>query len=244
MHFFERPTFETEESKQIYQYVERRGTAYSRIVQRAVGLSDAAFAKEVDWLLEQGYLEEHDGTLGLALDVGPTVTYQTDDLTYTIRPARDEDYEPLIDLILDVTSRRTYVIGETLSEELLYEDTVSRHNAIRSRVFFVATVDDRLVGWSHLDIPLMEKQRHTAQVTVGVRESHRGRGIGTSLLDRALDWAESNGYRKVYNSVAATNENAVSFLDSRGWVREGVRKDHFTIGGEPVDEILMAYTFE
>lgn len=244
MQILERPTFESEASKQLYQYVERRGTAQTDVVQDALEFPDETFERELDRLIEQGYLEQQDGTLALALDVGTEATYETEDISYTIRPARDEDYELLVDLIREVTAKRTYVIGENLAEELLYEDTVTRHNSVWSRVFFVATVDERLVGWAHLDLPMVEKLRHTAQVTVGVREDYQRYGIGTDLLDRALDWAETNDYRKVYNSVAATNENAITFLKAQGWNQEGVREDHYTIESKPVDEVMMAYTFD
>jgi len=244
MQIFERPTFESEDGEQIYRYVERNGTASTDGVRDALGLSEETFEAEFGRLIEQGYLEEQNGTLSLALDVGTETTYETEDIDYIIRPARDEDYELLVALIRDVTSKRTYVIGENLAEELLYEDTVTRHNSVWSRLFFVATVGDRLVGWSHLDLPQMEKLQHTAQVTVGVREDYRGYDIGANLLDRALDWAESNGYRKVYNSVAATNGNAITFLQNQGWEHEGVREDHYAIDDKPVDEVMMAYTFD
>ena len=79
--------------------------------------------------------------------------------------------------------------------------------------------------------------------TVGVREAYRGRGIGSRLLRRGLDWAEANGYRKVYNSVPTTNDEALDFLENRGWETEGIRKDHYTIGDRYVDEVMLAYTF-
>lgn len=244
MPILERPTFESEDSKQIYQYVERRGTATLDEVQEALDISEETFESEVERLTDEGYLNEEDGQLGLELDIGSEETFETRDFSYAIRPAKDEDYELLVDLIRDVTSKRTYVVGENLAEELFYEDTVTRHNSVWSRVFFVATVDDRLVGWTHLDLPQMEKLQHTAQLTVGVHEDYRGYNVGAKLLDRALDWAESSDYRKVYNSVAATNMNAISFLEDQGWKREGVRENHYTIDGKPVDEVMMAYSFE
>jgi len=100
-----------------------------------------------------------------------------------------------------------------------------------------------VVGWTHLSLPQVDKMQNTAKLTVGVRESCRGNGIGSQLLGRALDWAEANGYQKVYNSVPATNDGALAFLESHGWETEGVRRDHYTIGDELVDEVMMAYTF-
>ncbi|MFT4881505.1 MAG: ribosomal protein S18 acetylase RimI-like enzyme, partial [Salinirussus sp.] len=158
-------------------------------------------------------------------------------------PARQEDFEGLVETIRDVTAERTYVVAESVAERLLYEDTVTRHNTVESRVFFVATVDGEVVGWTHLSLPQVDKMQNNAKLTVGVRESCRGNGIGSQLLGRALDWAEANGYQKVYNSVPATNDGALAFLESHGWETEGTRRDHYTIGNQLVDEVMMAYTF-
>ena len=191
-----------------------------------------------------GYVEERDGPLEVTRDVGAEEEYETAEFTYAVRPARNEDVEALVDTIEAVTSKRTYVVAERLAEELRYDDTVTRHTSVWSRVFFVATVDGDVVGWSHLELPQLEKLRKTARATVGVREDYRGYGIATRLLDRAVDWAESNGYLKVYDNVARTNGNAISFLERHGWDREAVHRTHYTIGHKQVDEVMMAYTFD
>jgi ribosomal protein S18 acetylase RimI-like enzyme len=239
----EQPGFKSADSKRVYQHVERNGTVETASVRDALDMPASEFRSAVDELTEQEFLTEQNGTLALRLDIGAEREYEADDITYVVRPARDEDFEQLVDTIQEITDRRTYAVGEELADELRYEDTVTRHNSVWSRVFFVATVDGYVVGWSHLDLPHSDKLRETARLTVGVRKEYRGYGVGKRLLDRALSWAETNGYRKVYNSVARTNMNAVTFLERQGWHREAVRENHFTIDGEPVDEVMLAYTF-
>lgn len=243
MKAFERPTFETEASKRIYQYVERHGTAARHQVRKMASLSPEEFRSELDRLKSNGYLEESGGTLQLALNLGSIEEYATGDVGYAIRPARRADFESLVDTIRDVTSTETYVLAESVAEQLLYEDAVTRHNTVESRLFFVATVDDGTVGWAHLDLPQVDKLRETAQLTVGVREDYRRRGIGSQLMERGLGWAEANGYRKLYNSVPAINEEALAFLERHGWNTEGMRKNHYTIDGRLVDEVMMTYSF-
>ena len=239
----ERPTFDDEASKEIYQYVERHGTAARHRVRDAASVPPERFQEAVEKLKTKGYLEEDGGTIRISLDVGSIEEYETDDLSYTIRPARHADFEGVVETIRDVTETETYVVAETVAEQLLYDDSVSRHTTVESRVFFVATVDGEVIGWTHLDLPHVEKLRDTAQLTVGVRSDYRGRGIGSQLLTRGLDWAEANGYRKVYNSVPVINDVALDFLESHGWNTEGIRRNHYTIDGEHVDEVLMAYEF-
>lgn len=235
--------FETEADRRIYQYVERHGAPSVGDVEDAVDLSSEEFDARLDYLKERGYVETRGETVELALEAGAETEHETPDLTYVVRPAREEDFEGLVDTVRTVTDRETYVIGESLAEELQYENTVTRHNTVWSRLFFVATVDDYIVGWSHLSLPQTEKLQGTAELTLGVRREYRGYGIGERLLDRALDWAEAHGYWKVYNSLARTNGNAITFLEGHGWDREAVREKHYVLGEKRVDEVMLAYTF-
>lgn len=243
MEVAERPTFETEVSKRIYEYVERHGTANRHVVQQTVSAPAEEFERELDRLESRGYLDDEGGTLRVALDVGAVEEYETAGTSFTIRPARQDDFEGLVAAIRAVTDEETYVVAESIAEQLLYEETVTRHNSVESRVFFVATIDEGLVGWTHLDLPQVSRVRETAKQTVGVVPEHRRAGIGGKLLQRGLDWAEANGFRKVYNSVPVTNAAALEFLGDHGWETEAIRRDHYTIDGEYVDEAMMAYTF-
>jgi ribosomal protein S18 acetylase RimI-like enzyme len=109
-------------------------------------------------------------------------------------------------------------------------------------MFFVATFVEDVVGWAHLEATELEKLCHAAKLTVGVLEEYRGHGIGSHLLHRGLEWAASNDYRKVYNSIPATNEDGLRFLETHGFETEATRKDHYRIDDEFVDERMLAKT--
>lgn len=243
MKLTDRPTFETEASKQIYEYVERHGTAKRNVLLQLVSSDSEEFQVELERLKSKGYLDEDAGTLQLALEMGAIDEFTLEPGVVTIRPARQRDFEGLVDTIRDVTAEETYVVAESIAEQLLYEDTVNRHNTAHSRVFFVATVEGSVVGWTHLDLPQVSSVQEIAQQTVGVKNDFRKFGIGSRLLQRGLDWAEANGYRKVYNSIPMTNDRAIEFLDAHGWQTEAIRKDHYTIEDSFVDEVMMAYRF-
>ncbi|ELY99259.1 GNAT family N-acetyltransferase [Natrialba asiatica] len=100
--------------------------------------------------------------------------------------------------------------------------------------------DTRIVGWLHLDVPALDSRSHTAELTVGVVPAHRRAGIGRTLLEHGLEWAKEAGYRKVVQGVPSSSETAISFLESNGWEREGVRTDHYRLDDEFVDEVLFA----
>ena len=236
----ERPTFTSDTRRRIYEYVERNGTVKRHKLLDVVSLSAEEFQSHLETLKADGYLEERGGTLQIALEFGAVAEYETDGVTFVIRPGQQSDFDGLIETIRDVTAEETYVVAETIAEELLYEDAVTRHNSVKSRMFFVATVDGEVVGWTHLDLPQVEQLQGTAQQTVGVRGGYRGHGIGSKLLQRGIEWAEANGFRKVYNSVPITNDHALEFLTEHGWDTEAIRRNHYEIDGECVDEVMMA----
>jgi ribosomal protein S18 acetylase RimI-like enzyme len=242
MQTLDRPNFRSEAAKHVYQYVERHGTAVRHQVRSVLDLSADEFTEELDWLLQKGYLDADGDTLRIGFNAGSVEEHVSGEFSYTVRPARQEDFDDLLTTIRAVTDESTYVVAETVAERLLYEDAVTRHNTVESRVFFVATDDGDVVGWTHLNLPQVEKLQRAAKLTVGVRPDYRGHGVGNHLLERALDWAEANGYQKVYNSVPSTNDAALSFLESHGWHTEGIRRDHYTVDGDTVDEVMMAYS--
>ncbi|WP_222913364.1 GNAT family N-acetyltransferase [Natrinema sp. SYSU A 869] len=243
MQALERPTFESEAGEQLYQYVERNGPATRNTVRETVSLPPEQFRSELEQLKAAGYITEEGGSLQITVDIGTEKEYTADDFTYTIRPGRHTDVDGIVETIRDVTSEETYIVAESVAEQLLYEDAVTRHNTVESRVFFVATADETVIGWTHLTLPQTTKLQDTAQLTVGVREEYREAGVGSNLLQQGLDWAEATGYRKVYNSVPASNEAAIAFLEAHDWTIEAIRKEHYTIGDQLVDEVMMAYTF-
>jgi L-phenylalanine/L-methionine N-acetyltransferase len=74
-----------------------------------------------------------------------------------------------------------------------------------------------------------------------VAASHRRRGIGRALLQRAVDWARENTVAKLELHVFPDNEPAIALYESFGFVREGYRRNHYRRDGEYVDAVLMAF---
>lgn len=238
----QQPEFETPDHRRIYEYVERNGLVEPQAVAEAVEMESDQFDHEVAILKRDGYLEEHDGALYVALEAGTAEEYTSDGVEYVIRPARQEDLSGILGTIRQITEGKRYLVAESVAEHLDYEGVLIRHNDVETRMFFVATVTDDVVGWAHLEAPELEKLSHAAKLTVGVLEEYRRHGIGSHLLHRSLEWAAAQGYQKVYNSIPATNKEAGTFLDEHGFETEAIRKDHYMIDDGFVDERMMATT--
>jgi len=226
--------------KDLYEYVESHGEVKPDDARDALHMEPREFGHHAAILRRDGVLEETGkGHLRIAYETAAEEEYEEDDVSYTIRQARQEDIQGLVGAIRTAIEDGSYVVAESVADLIDHEEVLLRHNEVESRIFFVACVDNDVVGWVHIAHPEMEKLRHTAELTLGVLDEYRGHGFGSHLLQRGLEWANSQGYEKIYNSVPSTNENAVDFLKGHDFHEEARRRDHYKIDGDYVDEVMM-----
>ena len=244
MELTEQLNFDHEDRRDIYDYVEAHGEVRADRARRALNLDPEAFGHHVTILRRDGYIRREGETLRVAYREEDVEEHDAADLTYTIRAAQQRDLSGLIGVIRSVAEEGTYIEAETVADLLDHEEVILRHNEVRSRMVFVACVDEDVVGWVHLDLPETAKLAHTAVLTVGLLPTYRDHGIGSALLDRGIRWACEHDFEKLYNSVPATNEAAIEFLEAHGWETEAVREDHYRIGDEYVDEVMLASFLE
>ena len=106
---------------------------------------------------------------------------------------------------------------------------------------FVAEDEGRIVGRLSIARDQHPASRHVADLGLMVAMSHRRRGIGTMLLEAALDWARHAEVRKLELHVFPHNEAAIKLYENFGFVQEGYRRGHYRRGNDYVDAILMAF---
>jgi ribosomal protein S18 acetylase RimI-like enzyme len=239
MELTEKLTFDNDDRKDIYEYVESHGSVRESDVRRALGFDPGAFGHHLAILRRDGYVRKRGDELEVAYEEEGVDRHETD-VEFSIRQARQADLSGLVGTIKRVAEEGTYIEAENVGDVLDHEEVVLRHNEVQSRIFFVACIDDEVVGWVHLALPELEKLAHTAVLTVGILPQYRGHGIGSALLERGTEWARTHGFEKLYNSVPASNESAIEFLRSHGWETEATRADHYQIDDGYVDEVMMA----
>lgn len=232
--------FDHENRRRMYQHVERRGVVEQDRIAADLGLSPGGLRHHLAILQRDGLVTVEDGAVRVALEPGRTEEREADGVAYRVRPARQEDLGGIVGVIREVVAAGTYVEAESVAYAIDQEEVLLRFNRQESRMFFVATVENDVVGWVHIQGAQLEKLAHTAELTVGVLATYRNHGIGSHLLDRGLEWAAEEGYERIYQSIPATNERAIAFLEDHGWTVEAVREGHYRIDTEHVDEVMMA----
>jgi ribosomal protein S18 acetylase RimI-like enzyme len=235
-------SFSHRDRKDLYDYIESHGSVRKDEARRSLNMDPGAFGVHTTILRREGYIREVGDRLQIAYQEEEPREYDHDGLSVVIRTAQQDDREELTNTIREVAKEGDYFEAETVAEVLDHEDVLIRHNEVRSRLFFVACAgdDEEVAGWVHLDLPETEFLSHTAVLTVGLRSEYRGHGVGSDLLERGMEWARDHGFEKLYNSVPATNERAIDFLEGHGWETETVRTGHYKIDGDYVDEVMMA----
>ena len=111
---------------------------------------------------------------------------------------------------------------------------------------FVAESDDGgLIGRLSVGRDPHPASTHVADVGLMVAIGARRQGVGTALLEAAVEWARETEVRKLELHVFPWNEAAIGLYEAVGFEREGYRKAHYRRGdGGYVDAILMAYAVE
>ena len=160
-----------------------------------------------------------------------------------VRPARPSDADALANLGQAVGSEPGGWLVSTngwrdASDERRYLRAIRRYP---NAAVFVADDDGSIVGRLSLARDQHPASRHVADLGLMVAATHRRRGVGTALLEAAVDWARQAGVRKLELHVFPWNKGAIALYDRFGFVREGYRRGHYRRGDEYVDAILMAY---
>jgi ribosomal protein S18 acetylase RimI-like enzyme len=110
------------------------------------------------------------------------------------------------------------------------------------QAFLVAEIDGALVGYIRLGpaLPLPENAHVLAVLGLAVSPDARGRGVATALLAAAEQRARARGARKLSLRTFSTNPQAIRLYTRFGFKQEGLLRAEFLIGGQYVDDVLLA----
>jgi L-phenylalanine/L-methionine N-acetyltransferase len=105
----------------------------------------------------------------------------------------------------------------------------------------VACVDEEVVGHLGLETFSAPRRRHAGQIGMAVRDDWQGRGVGTALMEAALDLADDwLNLRRIELSVYAENAAGIALYEKFGFEIEGTHRSYAFRKGEYVDAYSMA----
>jgi ribosomal protein S18 acetylase RimI-like enzyme len=167
-------------------------------------------------------------------------------VTPKIEPARKLDALATLGLTREVLAEGRYFVTRPEEMRLTLEDR-EREIAVLSEAenscFLVARLPGvRVAGFLVVNGGGLFRTRHLGRLEVTVGAAFRQMGVGSALLDAAIDWAHHSPLvRKLSLAVLADNTPALKLYRSRGFVEEGRRVgEYLELDGTSRDDLLMA----
>ncbi|MCA1838787.1 MAG: GNAT family N-acetyltransferase [Actinobacteria bacterium] len=157
-----------------------------------------------------------------------------------MRPATGKDAGGWIALLRTVSEEGRFLALENvggksraLVRHLRYESWTQDSASI------VAIEQEKVVGQT-----TMFRQKgawsHIAELGMSVAASHRRIGVGSGLIDGAVDWAHDFDVEKIVLNVFPHNQAAIALYEKKGFIREGLRKRHAKLSYGYEDLIEMS----
>ena len=152
-----------------------------------------------------------------------------------VRRARPEDLDVLLDLYEAVAAERVHIGGEAPVDrprrKAAWLDAIDPETPGAS---FVAEAGGEIVG--QLGVT------GSGRIDIGmwVRKDWRGRGVGTKLVQAAIDYARRHDAFKISLEVWPHNAAAIALYEKFGFEREGYLRKHWRRrNGELWDSVVM-----
>jgi L-phenylalanine/L-methionine N-acetyltransferase len=157
----------------------------------------------------------------------------------TVRHSEPEDYKALYRIFsgpraIAGTLQLPFPKAETWRERLS-----ERPEGLYS---LVACVEDEVVGSLGLETsPSRWRMRHVGSIGMAVRDDRQGKGVGTALMEAALDLADNwLNLTRIELSVYVDNAPAIALYEKFGFEVEGTHRRFAFRKGEYVDAYSMA----
>lgn len=163
---------------------------------------------------------------------------------YTIRTAIKDDAKELskVRLLIDgETENLDREQGEAFIDIPGFEQLIKSDTENTKNLFLVATVQDKIVGFSRCEGNHLKRFSHKVEFGVCVLKDFWGYSIGKNLLKESISWADTNGIKKITLNVLETNSKAIELYKKFGFEIEGILKnDKILSGGNYYHTIMMA----
>jgi putative acetyltransferase len=114
-----------------------------------------------------------------------------------------------------------------------------------TQITLVAAVAGEVVGNLGLTRLTRPRRAHVGVIGMGVRDNWQGKGVGSALMQAALDLADNwLGLRRVELRVYADNDRAITLYRKFGFELEGTHRAYAIRNGVYVDSLSMARLIE
>jgi RimJ/RimL family protein N-acetyltransferase len=164
------------------------------------------------------------------------------DPEFAVRPAVESDLDALVDLLEAVAAEGRWIGAEAPVDRELARERMRVGLSGEERVQrFVAEAAGAVVGQVKIDLA----PYGVADLSMWVAEGWRRRGVGTALVQAAVDWARRAGAHKVALQAWPHNQPALALYRKFGFEQEGLLRRHYPRrNGELWDAVVMGLVLD
>jgi RimJ/RimL family protein N-acetyltransferase len=157
-----------------------------------------------------------------------------------IRRAAAKDAGEVVEIINAVCAERLYMITTHYVPTPNWEQVLHSPPSCSQHLLLVPEVESQIVGWCRVfSGDPGQGNRHVGDVGIGLLKPFREMGIGTALMERAIDWARGQGLERLTADTFSTNLRAIHLFKKMGFVITGERYARCAVNGNYVDRALF-----
>ncbi|MCO4539895.1 acetyltransferase, GNAT family [Streptococcus infantarius subsp. infantarius] len=159
-----------------------------------------------------------------------------------VEEAQLSDAKALVDLLSQVSQETDFVVAETILSQEDMEIFLERHLESVNEICLVVRVGKELTGVLNVSSTSSPQTNHIGDIFIAVQEKYWGYGLGSLLMEVALDWAcHTPVIRRLELTVQDRNSRAVHLYEKFGFKIEATKeRGAKTKDGEFLDVYLMS----
>ena len=160
-----------------------------------------------------------------------------------LRTPKESDAQAMIDMMLGCYAETEFLSSTPEEFQVTVQDEINfmkRFEMSERECMISAYVDGKLVGNASVrQAGGLKRVRHRATLGICVLKAYWGRGVGSMLMDAAIQTAQSAGYAQIELQVASDNERAIRLYEYCGFESYGRCPRALKRESGYVDEIEM-----
>lgn len=151
-----------------------------------------------------------------------------------------ETHIPSFREALDTVAKERKFIAFTEVPPLEAVRRFVRGSIERGNIGLVAVLHNKVIGWCDIIVPDVPGFRHSGGLGTGVLRGFRGRGIGTELVEQAIQQARERGLLRIELDIYASNLRAINLYKKFNFKFEGRKSRARYLDGVFEDVDIMA----
>ena len=116
---------------------------------------------------------------------------------------------------------------------------INRFKSSAKNLMLVALDGDRIIANASVERNRIPRYSHRAELSITVLREFWGRGIGTAMMQRLIEFSRDSGAEIIYLDVRADNERAKALYRKFGFESVGIFKNYFKIKNDRFDAEIM-----